>query len=153
MRHYLIQHGDAVMKDMDPERPLSQKGRSDIERLAAYISRVGLRASRIIHSGKTRAKQTAELIMPAFGVYGEAVVQTGLNPKDAPTQVIEMLAAQAESTAVVGHMPSLGRLTAALVTGDDGNSIIMSRPGTLVGLERNEQGNWGIVLMLTPEHY
>lgn len=153
MRLYLIQHGDAVTKDVDPDRPLSQKGWGDIERLAAYISRVGLRASRMMHSGKARAKQTAELLMPAFGVHGVAVVHAGLNPKDAPTQIMEALEAQPEHTAVVGHMPSLGRLAAALVTGDDGNSVVISRPGTLVGLERDEQGEWGIILMLRPEHY
>ncbi len=153
MRVYLIQHGDAVTKDVDPDRPLSQKGWGDIERLAAYVSKIGLRATRMMHSGKARAKQTAELLMPAFGVHGEAVVQPGLNPKDTPTRIMEALATQPEHTVVVGHMPSLGRLASALVTGDDGNNVVISKPGTLVGLEHYGQGEWGIVLALRPEHY
>lgn len=153
MRLYLIQHGDAVAKDVDPDRPLSQKGWGDIERLAAYVSKVGLRATRIIHSGKTRASQTAELLTPAFGVHGDAVAQEGLNPKDAPTQIMEELASQPENTVIVGHMPSLGRLAAALLTCDDSDSVVGSLPGTLIGLERTEQGGWCLICMLRPEHY
>lgn len=153
MRLYLIQHGDAVAKDVDSDRPLSQKGWGDIERLAAYVSKVGLRATRIIHSGKTRASQTAELLAPAFSVQGEAIVQVGLNPQDAPAQVMEALNAHPENTVIVGHMPSLGRLAAALLTGDKSSLLIVSQPGTLLGLERGSEGDWGVVCMLRPEHY
>ena len=33
MRLYLAQHGDAVEKDVNSERPLSAKGKKDVEEL------------------------------------------------------------------------------------------------------------------------
>ena len=33
MRLYLVQHGEAVAKEVDPDRPLSEHGREDIVRL------------------------------------------------------------------------------------------------------------------------
>ena len=59
---YLVQHGEAVPDDVDPARPLSQAGKKDVERLAEFLARRKLAVSRILHSGKLRAQQTAELI-------------------------------------------------------------------------------------------
>lgn len=50
MRVYLVQHGDAVPKEVDPDRPLSDTGRQDIERLAKFLNAAKVRVSRIIHS-------------------------------------------------------------------------------------------------------
>jgi phosphohistidine phosphatase SixA len=37
MRLYLVQHGDALTKDVDPERQLSSQGRADITRLLEWL--------------------------------------------------------------------------------------------------------------------
>jgi phosphohistidine phosphatase len=55
MRLYLVQHGEAVSKDIDPDRPLTAAGRQDIELLASFLWRHRVSVSRIIHSGKARA--------------------------------------------------------------------------------------------------
>jgi phosphohistidine phosphatase SixA len=36
---YLVQHGDAKSEAEDPERPLTERGRSDVARLAALLAR------------------------------------------------------------------------------------------------------------------
>src|ERR687897_643977 len=38
MRLYLVQHGDAVPEQLDPERPLSAAGRREVEAVARRIS-------------------------------------------------------------------------------------------------------------------
>ncbi len=50
MRVSLVQHGDAVPKEVDSDRPLTGTGRRDIERLAKFLNAAKVRVSRIIHS-------------------------------------------------------------------------------------------------------
>ena len=58
MKLYLVQHGAACAKEADPLRPLTEQGETDIARLAAFLKRAGVRASRVMHSGKLRAFET-----------------------------------------------------------------------------------------------
>ena len=62
MKLYLVQHGEAHAKNVDPERPLTERGHGDVARLAAFLSRAGVRVERVIHSGKLRAEQTAGVL-------------------------------------------------------------------------------------------
>ena len=66
MRLYLVQHGEALSKDVDPERALSDAGRADAERLARFLAPRRLTLSRVLQSGKLRAQQTAEILAGAF---------------------------------------------------------------------------------------
>jgi phosphohistidine phosphatase len=152
MRLYLVQHGDAVAKEIDPDRPLSAQGKQDVERLANRVSNWGLAVTQIIHSGKTRARQTAEDLITAFGSVGQPKLEPNLAPMDSPDPLAERLKDQSENLAVVGHMPYLGKLAARLVTGNENNAVVTSRPGTLIGLERDEHGRWSVICMLGPEH-
>jgi hypothetical protein len=36
MRVYLVQHGEAVAKDVDAERPLTEKGAEDVKKVAEF---------------------------------------------------------------------------------------------------------------------
>ena len=62
MRLYLTQHGLAVPKDVDPDRPLSEQGRQDVRRLADFLGHAGVRVEQFLHSSKTRAEQTAAIL-------------------------------------------------------------------------------------------
>jgi len=70
MRIYLTQHGEALAKDVDRERPLSEQGRADVQRLAEVLREKGVRVEQIWHSRKTRAEQTAALIADAILPHG-----------------------------------------------------------------------------------
>ena len=70
MKLYLAQHGEACPKDIDPDRPLTDQGREDIERLAAFLARAGIEVERVIDSGKLRAAQTADLLAAAVACSG-----------------------------------------------------------------------------------
>ena len=39
MRLFLVQHGNALTKDMDPERGLSESGKQDVANVAAFLAR------------------------------------------------------------------------------------------------------------------
>ena len=151
MRLYLIQHGEAKSKDEDPSRPLTEKGAKDAEKVAEHISKLGVKVKKIFHSGKLRAKQTAEIcakyLKPEEGV-SETV---GLNPLDPPETWIEKLKTINEDIMLTGHLPHLSKLTSALITGDKNKEIIKFRNAGTVCLERDEQGKWTILWAIPPE--
>ena len=67
MHIYLVQHGAAVPKDENPEKPLSDSGRDDIKKMASFLARSHVSAARVIHSGKLRALETALLLAEVLG--------------------------------------------------------------------------------------
>ena len=61
MKIYLVQHGEAKLEKEAPERPLTDKGKEKVESVARYVVGYGIEIAEILHSGRLRAKQTAEL--------------------------------------------------------------------------------------------
>ncbi len=151
MKLYLVQHGEALPKEVDPERPLSDQGRQDAERLARFLAGRGIRVSRVWHSGKTRAQQTAELLAATVVPGVKAEARAGLAPNDPTGALAETLADWREDTMIVGHLPFMARLVTRLVTGSDDGTFIAYLPGSLVCLERDGDRVWKIAWMLRPE--
>ena len=151
MKLYLVQHGDAVANEVDPDRPLSRKGNVDIERLAGYLSQQDFAPARILHSGKTRARQTAEILaarlIPATAV--EAI--EGLAPKDPVEPWTEQIDGWQEDTMLVGHQPFMGRLVSMLLATGTDTPPVAFRPGCMVCLQRDPQAAWQLYWMLGPE--
>jgi phosphohistidine phosphatase len=151
MRLYLVQHGEAVPKEVSPDRPLSDRGGRDIEALAGFLADRDVRVSRVWHSGKTRARQTAELLAAAVAPGMKTEARAGLAPND-PTEVFaEKLATWREDAMVVGHLPFMARLVTRFVAKNHDGTAVAYRPGSLVCLERDGDGAWAIVWMLRPE--
>ena len=61
----LVHHGEALGPEVDPMRPLSGAGRVATAGLAAEAAGRGVRPELMWHSGKLRARQTAELFWRA----------------------------------------------------------------------------------------
>ena len=81
MRVYLVQHGLAKSADDDPLRPLTDEGADDVSRVARLAtSRLGVKAERIVHSGKARARETAAIWGALLGIDSEE--DDGLAPND-----------------------------------------------------------------------
>lgn len=92
---YLMQHGVAVSAEEDPDRPLSPSGRVAVERVSRRAAACGVRIGRCIHSGKTRADQTAHALAEAVG--GSAESRDGLNPSDSAQPIAMWLRREAEA--------------------------------------------------------
>ena len=60
MRVYLLHHAAAVGPEVDPQRPLSSDGLAHASHLAEWARTRGCTPAVIWHSGKLRARQTAE---------------------------------------------------------------------------------------------
>ena len=150
MRLYLVQHGEALAKERDPERRLSEHGRSDIERLAAVLALREVRAERVYHSGKARAEQTAVLLAEALTDDGRCEAQTGLLPNDPVEAVAAETERWSDDVVLVGHLPFMARLAALLVVGRADAEIAAFRPGSMLCLERDDD-SWSVAWMLRPE--
>lgn len=156
MKLYLVQHGAAVPDEEDPDRPLTDEGRQDIQRLASFVARSGTRVARVIHSGKRRALETAVILASVVGpgkIVEEAV--SGLGPNDATDQFFAAAATWAEDAEsgdimVVGHQPFMGRMTSRLLVGSENIGDVGFLPGTMVCLESAEDGRWGLAWMVGP---
>ena len=66
MTIYLVQHGLSLPKDEDRERGLSEAGIADVKRIAAVAKGYRVPVASIFHSGKKRARQTAEIFASAL---------------------------------------------------------------------------------------
>lgn len=151
MKLYLVQHGEACSKDVDPERPLTDQGREDIERLAEFLGQVGIEVERVIHSGKLRAAQTADLLAKAVAPLVELETNDRINPKDDPGAIDWKEETGGADTLVVGHLPFMARLVSLLVVEDQDRLVADYQPGSVVCLECNSDGHWQLNWMIRPE--
>jgi len=151
MKLILVQHAEPVTKDVNAQRPLSDKGAGDAQRLGVFLARSQAGVSRIIHSDKLRARETARHISDALGA-GPAVEEavTGLSPNDTTDMLFEAVNQWTDSAVIVGHMPHLGRLLARLVAGAEDAALVTFVPGAAVCLQRDDD-RWLIAWMLAPE--
>jgi len=111
----LVHHADAVGPEVDAQRPLSTAGRMHADRLAVDLAARGVRPSAIWHSGKLRAKQTAEALLRACNPLAEFAAIRGLQPTDPPEWIRDRLDGETRDVMIVGHMPSLPRILKLLL--------------------------------------
>lgn len=152
---YLVQHAEATTEKENPAKPLSEKGEKDIRRVALHLSKLDLKISRILHSKKLRARQTAEILSESLKPSGDTAESDGLAPLDDPTAWADRLkyltASVTENIVLVGHLPHLGKLASLLLCGDPERNIIAFRMGGVVCLKRDEKGEWSIQWIITPD--
>jgi phosphohistidine phosphatase len=150
MKIYLVQHGEAEPKTVDPARPLTAQGRQDVQQVAAFAARLGLEVEQIRHSDKTRAEQTAEILGEALSPAEGVVTVSGLAPNDDVRPVAEALTRESQAVMLVGHLPFLARLAGLLVTGNPDRSVVQFRNAGIVCLAR-EEDRWLVAWIVTPE--
>jgi phosphohistidine phosphatase len=151
MRIYLTQHGLALPKDVDRERPLSDQGRADVQRLAEFLRQTGVRVEQIWHSGKTRAEQTAALLADAILPDGRPEARPGLGPNDSVEPLASDIGAWSSDVMLVGHLPFLRHLACLLLNADPDSPALVFEPGSTACLERDAAGHWVLLWMHHPE--
>ena len=151
MHLYLVQHGAAKSEAEDPHRGLTNEGRRDVERIAKFLVPLRLCLDRIEHSGKLRARQTAEIraahLRPAEGTHEIS----GLAPNDDVGPVWVRLQQATENLMLVGHLPHLSRLTSRLLGLDSDRAVVRFQMAGVVRLDRDEVGQWEVSWVFPPE--
>jgi len=150
MKLYLVQHAQAVSKEQNPGRPLSEKGFADAAKMAAFLLNAGVLVDEVAHSGKTRAEETADVLAKTVWPGKAAVHLDGLGPNDNTDHLLHGAEAAGGDLMVVGHQPFLGRIAARCLTGREDGVTVGFKPGTIVCLERDQIG-WQLSWMMRPE--
>jgi phosphohistidine phosphatase len=145
----LVHHGDALNPGVDPSRPLSARGLGDVARLAEQAAARGVKPDVIWHSGKLRARQTAEAYWRACNPLAPFSATRGLLPDDPPIWMRDQLAGENRCIVVVGHMPHMPRLLRLLVTGDADDARVNFPQHGCVALEADGD-RWKEVWRLEP---
>ncbi|HXD73282.1 MAG TPA: hypothetical protein VN628_06085 [Vicinamibacterales bacterium] len=114
MRLVLVHHGDAVGPEIDPRRPLSPWGREAVQRLAAEAAARGVKPAVVWHSGKLRAKETAEAFWRACNPFAEFSATRDLQPEDQPDWIRDRLRGESRDLLIAGHYPHMPRLLSLL---------------------------------------
>lgn len=148
---YLVQHGEAKSNEEDPTRPLNNTGILNAEKAGNFLKQRQKEISIIIHSGKKRAEQTAQIIADTMGQTIKIETHSGLAPMD-DTSIIKKEIEQTEhhSMMICGHLPHLSRLASHLLTGNNDRDIIRFKNAGIVCLS-NAYGTWHLEWMATPE--
>lgn len=131
---YLVHHAAALGPHEDPQRPLSVAGRMHADRLALRAAEHGAKPAAIWHSGKLRARQTAESYWRACNPLADFAAIGGLRPDDAPDRIRDLVAGEPRDVMLVGHMPSLPRILRLLTSGSEDEDLEFPLNG-IVALE------------------
>ena len=151
MKLYLVQHAKAAPKQIDPQRPLTEEGRRDIQKVAAFIQPLKLSVDYLWHSGKKRAEQTTELLAEVVKINKTQTIHDGLGPNDDVTVLRNEIVCSPQDVMIVGHLPFLSKLASLLLTGSESTNTVSFRQGGIVSLSRYEGNQWQIDWMVTPE--
>lgn len=151
MNLYLVQHGIPKPETEDPQKPLSEIGKREVEKVAKVLRERGVKVYKILHSGKLRARETAEILgrylEPQEGIFESE----GLNPLDPPEIWANQLLNESKPFMLVGHLPHLQKLCSLLIIGNPEKPILKFRQGGVVALEKNEREGWIISWVLYPD--
>lgn len=150
MALYLVQHGKNLSKEIDPEQSLSDQGIKDVERIADTAANYNVLVGKIRHSGKKRARQTAEIFAEKLGVTDVAEAE-GLRALDDPAEFAKSLNAD-ENLMLVGHLPFMERMASLLTTGSMDHTVFKFQNGGIVCLDRlTDSDSWAVMWALMPQ--
>jgi phosphohistidine phosphatase len=150
MRLYLVQHAEAMSEEQNPDRPLTDLGRQQTAWVANVAGKLGVEIDEIRHSGKTRARETAEIIAEALGPSQGVTAVSGLSPLDDVEPVAQEVEGASGTWMLVGHLPFMERMAGYLLTGDAHQPVIDFTNAGIVCLEKMEE-RWQAAWILTPQ--
>ena len=156
MKLYLMRHGEAVSDHVDPERPLSDRGKAQTVSVAAYLRKNGSKLQEVWHSNKLRAKETAEGLVRTMGLSLACQERPGLTPDDPAGPVADILQEYAikhprGALILVSHLPFLPNLVEILLSGKTKPSRIRFAEAGALCLNYGTDDAWSLDWVIEPE--
>src|SRR5207247_4037603 len=93
------------------------RGRVEVDLLAQKAAARGVKPAIIWHSGKLRARQTAEAFWRRCNPLSTFAAMRGLQPTDPTTWIAGAVMAESKDIMLVGHFPFMPQLLAHLTSG------------------------------------
>jgi len=160
MRLYIVRHAIAAPHGTpgipDDERPLTEEGIKKMRQVAAGLCSLEYVPELILSSPLPRAKQTAEILLEAFGHKRSGLeILPALAPSGSRRELYQAIASyekKHKSLMLVGHQPSLGEIAGEIAWGSRGHSLELKKGGAcaleLVHLGDPPRGS--LISLLTP---
>jgi phosphohistidine phosphatase len=133
---FLVHHADAVGPEVDSRRPLSPLGETQAAHAAAEAAARGARPAVVWHSGKLRARQTAQAFWRACNALAEFKASPDLQPDDPPSRIRDRLRGETRDILIAGHFFHLPRLLSLLLGGEPRTFPLHG----VVALESDDEG-------------
>jgi phosphohistidine phosphatase SixA len=115
---HLLRHADAgdpaAWRGDDADRPLSDKGYQQAERLALHLALAGFEPDAVVSSPKVRALQTAEIVAAALGIEVRVDDRLGETLSIPGVEAILRDAGDVARPVLVGHDPDFSELLSSL---------------------------------------
>ena len=150
MKLCFLRHGEADWPNWtkpDNERPLTERGRKEMKRVAKFLERLKLVPDVILTSPLPRASQTAEIVGQRLGI--ELQIESALAHGFNIERLRRLLAKRdSECVMIVGHEPEFSEIIGELT----GGKTKISKAGVAL-LEINRSGTSGTLLWLFPPKF
>jgi phosphohistidine phosphatase len=150
MRVYFVRHGEPTTSFVNPERPLTSNGKLEIAKLIPYIQSNNIKVNTVYHSGKARARETAEILCRAFDGNVELVERPGIKPDDPVEPFVTELRLLEDDTMFVGHQPFLEYLMGYMFSKEEYMDKVHFRQGEFVTMERDKRKKWKLISSTSP---
>ena len=148
MSIFLVQHGVSLSKAEDPEKGVSDQGREETRRIAQVAGNYQIRVARILHSGKKRARQTAEIFQDMLKPEIYMDIRDGMMPMDDVKAFGNNLDPDSGQM-FVGHLPFMEKLVSYLTADREEPRVLKFQNSGIVCMDRDEKG-WFIKWTLNP---
>ena len=150
MKLCFLRHGEADWPNWnkpDDERPLTERGRKEMKRVAKYLECLKFVPDAILTSPLPRASQTAEIVGKRLGI--ELQIEPALAHSFNIERLRRLVAkTNAECAMIVGHEPEFSDVIGKLT----GGKIKISKAGIAL-LEINDSCTSGTLLWLFPPKF
>jgi phosphohistidine phosphatase len=134
MALYVVQHGKSLPASEDPDKGLSKAGQLETQRIAEVAAGYRVRVACIRHSGKKRARQTAEIVGQYLSPDQGIEACEGMDPLDDVSTFAKALKLDRQ-VMLVGHLPFLQRLIGLLVGGNPDRLLFKLQNSGIVCLD------------------
>ena len=148
MSVFLVQHGLSLPKTEDPERGLSDRGREETFKIAEVAAGYGVKITKIFHSGKKRAEQTARIMAETLCADPGIEQMADISAMDDVKGLGNLLDPDSNHM-VVGHLPYMEKLVSYLTTGREEPKVLKFQNSGIVCLDQDKSG-WFIRWTLNP---
>ena len=147
MTLYFLRHGEADWPDWDrpdDERPLTEKGKKEMRRVARFLCALEVAPTLILSSPLPRARQTAEIVAQCLQIAlrEESALGAGFNTSKLTTIFKRN---QAAELMIVGHEPDFS----SVIRGLTGGNVKLAKAG-IARVDLNDDGTAGRLIWLLP---
>jgi phosphohistidine phosphatase len=157
---YLLRHGKAEKAipkgGSDDERPLTGRGKSEMQEIASWMCASGCVIDCIATSPLARAKETAAIIAKVYPAAKGPELWEELVPGVEYDRLLDRIRGQqtVQSLLLIGHEPSMSAFISRIISGSGNVRIELKKGGLakIVNFFPLDQSSGDLIWLLSPRH-